>query len=430
MEISLVFNLVNLMWCITNVIYVYTMYLFLKLFLEGKVKNEKVNMFLYILSYLGICLIVIFVNNPIIKVVTNILILFLLTSQYQVNFQKKLLTVFNTYVMLVISESVVGIFVGYIDTPMLKIEQNKMILGIIAVRVLGLGLVTILGRFKNIKKEYYFPIKYWSALILIPLSSIYLVFFVLNSYRIGIMLEFFGLIAILTMNFFSFYLYDIINQIYSEKVEKVLLEERTKYYAKRLLSLKDSVESVRKLQHDWRNHLIELGLIIQKNENEKALEYLEKVNAAVYSVKSYVNSGNIDVDGIINYKLHEAEKEGIKINFNANLPEEINITAFDCAIIFGNLLDNAIEGAKQCRSEKAINGTISIVKGAVYMVLENTYSGSLKLEGNTIVTTKKDKVHHGLGLKNVRTAVEKYFGNFELSYDKECFKVEVLLYMQ
>lgn len=426
MEISML----NVMWCITNAIYIYTIRLFLKSFIEGKVKNKKVNFVCYIISYVCICFTTIFITSIFIKIIVNILILFLLANQYQINLQKKLLTVFNTYIILLIGESIVGIFVGFVDKSILEIEQYKMILGMVSIRILGLAMVAILSRFKNIKKEYYFPIKYWSALIIIPLGSIYLVVLILNSYRTDVMLRFVGLIAIMAIDFLAFYLYDMINQIYSEKVEKVLLEERTKYYAKRLLSLKDSVASVRKLQHDWKNHLIELGLIIQKNENQKALDYLEKVNEAVYAVKSYVNSGNIDVDGILNYKLYEAEKEGIEISFSANLPEEINITPFDCAIIFGNLLDNAIEGAKKCQSKKVIKGTISLVKGAMYMVLENTYSGAINLEGNAIATTKKDKVHHGLGLKNVRTTVEKYFGNFELSYDKELFRVEVLLYMQ
>ena len=49
---------------------------------------------------------------------------------------------------------------------------------------------------------------------------------------------------------------------------------------------------------------------------------------------------------------------------------------------------------------------------------------------NKIVTTNKDKEHHGIGLNNVNTIVQKYDGTMNITHEDKIFKVEIMLYLK
>lgn len=418
----------DLVYLVAGVVHMYTLYLYIKLFVEEKVRNKKENIIFYIISYIAICIVCIGVRIPVVTVIINLIVIYCLTLFYNIRFQKRILAVINIYAMQIISEMIVVALLGKLDYSPVTGSDYRSIFIIILSRVLCLTSVGILHIFPNIKKEYQLPLKYSIGLFVIPASSLYLMYLIAVS-GFTRMQAFLGLLTIIIIDFFSFYIYDMINQLYDEKVEKVLLDERNKYYAKRLLTMKDSVESVRKLQHDWKSHLIELGILIQQDQKEKALDYLKSVNAAIYSVKSFVNTGNLDIDGIINYKLQEADQVGIKVSFDANVPASINISPFDCAVVLGNLLDNAIEATKKDTGNRIINGQLRFTKGNLLLLLENSYSGTIQCKKNEFITSKEDKKNHGIGLKNIGKIVEKYSGNLHISYDKNLFRVEVLLYL-
>lgn len=418
-----------LLYIVASALHLYTIYLYIRLFFEGKVKNRRYCFCFYLLSYISICVTFIFIKIPFFSLILNSIIIFRMTYQYQVKLQKRLFVVFNTYMVLLLSELIVAALMGYFRNSIFTVNRYVNPPSVVLARILALIGVLLLKRFKHIRNEFRFPAKYWVALCIIPASSVYLIYVLLKIPELGNTKVILSLICIMIIDFFSFYLYDVVNHYYKEKMEKVLLGERNVYYAERILSMKDSVQSVRKLQHDWKNHLIELGILIQQNEKEKALDYLEKVNGAIYSVKSFVNTGNMDVDGILNYKLQEAYNQGIRIDFQTNIPEEINISPFDCAIILGNLLDNAIEAARASDIKKFIKGRLSFNKGSLFLLLENSYAGTIQFMNNELITTKTNRENHGLGLKNVKTAIEKYSGTLDLSYNNSVFRVEVILYL-
>ncbi|RDU24464.1 sensor histidine kinase [Anaerosacchariphilus polymeriproducens] len=420
---------VCLLYLVSCALHIYTIYLYIRLFFEGKAKSQKYCVFFYIIAYISNYIACTFIRIPLATLLINFIIIFRMTYQYHAKLQKRLLIVINTLAILLISELIVTVLLGYLSTHNYIVQQYISLPIAVLARIVSLIGVLLLKRFKHIRNEFRFSAKYWLALCIIPVSSIYLIFILLLTSDLGNMKIVFGLIFIMVIDLFAFYLYDVLNHYYKEKMEKVLLGERNVYYAERILSMKDSVQSVRKLQHDWKNHLIELGILIQQNEKEKALDYLEKVNGAIYAVKSFVNTGNMDVDGILNYKLQEAYNQGIHIDFQTNIPEEINISPFDCAIILGNLLDNAIEAAKASVIKKFIKGRLSFNKGSLFILLENSYAGNIQCKNDEIITTKSNKENHGLGLKNVKTAVEKYSGTLDLFYNASVFRVEIILYL-
>lgn len=81
----------------------------------------------------------------------------------------------------------------------------------------------------------------------------------------------------------------------------------------------------------------------------------------------------------------------------------------DTGILFGNLLDNAIEAA-----ENTVTKHVSLmvqIKGEYLSILVSNSIDSSVLEHNQqLNSSKTDKELHGIGLKSVKTVVEKYAG--------------------
>ena len=97
-------------------------------------------------------------------------------------------------------------------------------------------------------------------------------------------------------------------------------------------------------------------------------------------------------------------------------------------VILGNLLDNAIEAAQNSK-EKYLGIDIRTKRGLLFITIENSYDGSIQLHKNEIVTSRKNKESHGIGLKNVKMIVEEQGGEMQVIWVNNRFVVKVMLYL-
>ena len=140
-----------------------------------------------------------------------------------------------------------------------------------------------------------------------------------------------------------------------------------------------------------------------------------------------IESGDVEIDSLLNYMLAQARKEQISVRTEVRL-SDVSQHSFDINIILGNLLENAIEAARQAE-EKKLSVNIKEEKGILKIHVENSYSGTLRQKGTKLLTTKKDSNLHGLGLGNVENIVQKYHGTMKIEKKDRLFSVQILLYL-
>ncbi|MGO1468492.1 MAG: sensor histidine kinase [Tissierella sp.] len=231
------------------------------------------------------------------------------------------------------------------------------------------------------------------------------------------------------LNIFVFYLYDALTKFFEEKIEKTMLKEQNKYYKKQLGIMNTTNENTRAFNHDLANHLAIVRGYIQINEDEKACNYIDKMTKSVYTVKEFSNSGNIDIDSILNHKLYEASKKEIAISLEVKVPISINIASFDIVVILGNLLDNAIEATSKSENDKWIDIIIIYKEEILFINIKNTFIGSVYYEKDKIQTSKKDIENHGIGLNNIEKILKRYDGVMDIDHDDNEFEVEITMYI-
>ena len=201
------------------------------------------------------------------------------------------------------------------------------------------------------------------------------------------------------------------------KIDK--MQKQFEYYQ----SKQADEERIKSIYHDMKNHL----LVLENKENtEETRKMAKKLREQIESYEEYTHTGNEFLDVIIKDKTRIAKEKNIDfivaIDFNnINLIEPLDIST-----IFGNALDNAIEGVEKLPEEKRV---IFVKSGKVNdflsIVIENNYNPEIKLENKK--TTKKDKFLHGYGIQNIKNAVEKYNGTCTITKENEKFTLKILI---
>lgn len=133
----------------------------------------------------------------------------------------------------------------------------------------------------------------------------------------------------------------------------------------------------------------------------------------------------LGLNSLIKVKVAKAREKGIEMTVKAFVPKRMSISFGDMGVIYGNLIDNAIEASMKMQREKRICGCgnkISRWETAVVV------SNSKNMESNpAFATTKENKRKHGRGIRSVRRVAEQYGGNLLLEDEGGTFKASLLL---
>ncbi len=192
--------------------------------------------------------------------------------------------------------------------------------------------------------------------------------------------------------------------------------------------LSQEYQSKSKYYHDFKNHVLSMRLMIQHKQYDAAQDYISKLYEDVCNDNYQVFTGSKLVDAVLNNEIHKAKENNVKITVNSEYNIINQNLAFDVCVILSNLIDNAIEASTK-ENQEFRNVEIKIVAKKEMLLLEvnNYVSVSPFNEKGELLTNKKDKSLHGIGLKSVEQSVENNNGIFEQKYDKNIFKSIVLI---
>lgn len=104
----------------------------------------------------------------------------------------------------------------------------------------------------------------------------------------------------------------------------------------------------------------------------------------------------------------------------------------DISNLFGNALDNAIEGTAKVTDpeRRLIHLSVARQKGFAAIRIENCYDGELQFENGLPVTTKADGRYHGFGVKSIQNTATKYGGTATITTHDGWFELRVLIPMR
>ena len=95
-------------------------------------------------------------------------------------------------------------------------------------------------------------------------------------------------------------------------------------------------------------------------------------------------------------------------------------------VLLGNLLENAVEACgRQRDGEKFIRLSMKQVGAAIVIVLDNSFSGELKKEGQALLSSKREGA--GVGLSSIQEIAKNYHGFVKFEQRGHLFSASVFL---
>lgn len=179
-------------------------------------------------------------------------------------------------------------------------------------------------------------------------------------------------------------------------------------------------------RHDYHNHMQVMKAQLTMGSLEGIEAYLDKLERELDRVDTLVKSGNLMTDAILNSKLTLARRKDISVNCTAKLPEQLPVEDVDLCVILGNLLDNAIEGCGRMeKGDRFLRVYLAVNGNQLYFSVQNSAKEEPDFEERNYITKKRG--NHGLGMKRVKAAVDKYQGYLNLANEPGIFAAEVTM---
>lgn len=412
---------------LANMLRTYAIYQFMELLHIPKEISRYIKLLVYIF-FVGLTSGGYYIfHNQILNITTNILGLCIISMLYQGESIKKLVLALCIYAINVIVEGLVFSLTGLYE------EYNEMTRSIKeCITSIGIYLCVLILKRTYIKSNRHLQMKFsiWAMLLSVPVIGVIEIFSMWhakNNNDMNIRIE---IIGIFIINFAIFYLYDALQDYYKQKAEKEEFRIAMEGYSNQIDVMKESWQKMRSLRHDLKHHLCELRFLATQPQNrDSILNYVDEMEQQLINEDEYVSSGNKDIDGTLNYFLQSAHILLKEVKVQISVPEDMSIHNFTLNVILGNLLENAIRGARES-TEKYLFISIRAKQGILYVKIANSYSGALHKKGKKLVTSKKNKQLHGIGLENVERIVNEQNGEIEIGWDEKLFYANVMLFLE
>ncbi len=206
-----------------------------------------------------------------------------------------------------------------------------------------------------------------------------------------------------------------------QKESEMQLEMELNHYEELIQKNKD----LREFRHDYVNNLNGIRHLIEGNDIDGAVRFIDEKTGESEKAKIKYATGNYLADAIISEKAKAAEALGISIDFKGIIPPQ-GIKNSDLCTILSNTLDNAVRACESI-APCTIKIDSSDRRGGVIITVSNPVKEKVVIKNNSIKTTKSDKENHGIGIGNVKKTAEKYSGSVTLSCTDSEFSIEIAL---
>lgn len=274
--------------------------------------------------------------------------------------------------------------------------------------------------------------KVWYLFSILPIalmvSNIYIIPISYANIRVGKVYAKGFIITIfeLTLYLIVFILFYIFSKT---TIEKTKLTERNnileiqKSYTE---SLQSYIKYTSKARHDFKHSVHVMSRLADEGNLSALKDYIAQYENSL-TVTAPVRICKSDaLNALFNHYRQQAIENHVDINWRIDLPDKSRILDVDLCSIFGNILENAIDGCCTVEEGKRYFNLTSEIKGdCLYIVSTNNYGKPLEMDGETYSSTKHQG--KGIGLHSMKSITEVYDGIFDAGNNNGEFFVDIML---
>ena len=206
-----------------------------------------------------------------------------------------------------------------------------------------------------------------------------------------------------------------------------LLEEQLAAQEEYLQRLAADIEEARRIREGVARELASVDDLLDRREAEQAsLGLMRAVDLMDSARKRYC--GHQVVDALVSMKAAVCEGEGIRLELELALDDDVALSSVELCAVFSNLLDNAINACVQVpEGERFVKLRARMDAGYLVVRMENSCEPGVVARRRASAPRGGGLPEHGWGLSILSALAERRDGTLEVSREGGLFVTTVIL---
>lgn len=273
--------------------------------------------------------------------------------------------------------------------------------------------------------------RYWRFLWLVPATFCLSYYYSLYAHggTVAFSSKSSNLVFAALLNLGGLFVTFLILQLLEECNDKLLLEQENHHLAMQSVqyeNLKCRIEEARQAKHDLRQHLSVMQSCLQSKDYTRLSEYIQTYILTLPPDSPITYCEDYALNALIVYYESMARDRQIRFLTDIHYPSDPGILSSDAVILFGNLLENALEACeRESAPEPFISLHIKCIHNMIVIAVDNTCTISLPDFENEFPSSKASRM--GIGTTSIRKIAEKYHGTAQFKQSDGTFYSSVLL---
>lgn len=300
----------------------------------------------------------------IIKMLLMVLIIILaMWFLYEISLVKTLILVFFVQSIVTITDYIVIMILAKIYGDITTLGGASSLIGrliLILSRLILFAILIVISRISSKKRNNVtadMSNKEWIQFLIFPIFTICAVMLMVNSvmksYHSDIVPVYYIIaIGLIVLNLVVFHLISEILEHSRKMKEAQILRQQSIGQVGLYNSMRENYNIQRQRTHEYKNQIVCMDMLMKKKDYSKLEDYIGNISDGLDAQLDMVDTNNDVVNAILNAKYYEAIKNDVLFVLKINDLSDIKVSDEDIVTILSNLLDNAIEAAKQCNVGK------------------------------------------------------------------------------
>ena len=359
---------------------------------------------------------------------------------YEISFIKTLILVFFIESIITITDYIVIMILAKIYGDITTLGGASSLIGrliLILSRLILFAILIVISRISSKKRNNVtadMSNKEWIQFLIFPIFTICAVMLMVNSvmksYHSDIVPVYYIIaIGLIVLNLVVFHLISEILEHSRKMKEAQILRQQSIGQVELYNSMRENYNIQRQRTHEYKNQIVCMDMLMKKKDYSKLEDYIGNISDKLDAQLDMVDTNNDVVNAILNAKYYEAIKNDVLFVLKINDLSDIKVSDEDIVTILSNLLDNAIEAAKQCDvGKRTVKIKLLSEDDVLSIAVTNAYKTEPMLtEDGYIRTTKNNKEEHGWGIRNIVATLEKYNAEYIIDYKNGEFIFSIIM---
>ena len=210
------------------------------------------------------------------------------------------------------------------------------------------------------------------------------------------------------------------------ELQRSMLEAELKQAAIEVESLRAAATQVAIYQHDMRHHLNAIDGFLAVGEQAQARAYIQKVRADVETITRRRFCANELVNLLCSSFSQKAERAGVKLTIESNLPKELSLPDTELCSILSNGLENALRAVEALpAARRHISLYCGLRRGKLLIEITNPCAADFIVQDD--MPSSDRGAGHGYGCRSISSIAERRHGLCSVRAADGTFVLRVML---